>query len=34
MKVLFHPDAELEFNAAIDYYEAIGKCWVTKPTCK
>jgi plasmid stabilization system protein ParE len=23
MNVLFHPDAELEFNAAIDYYEAI-----------
>ena len=23
MTVLFHPDAELEFNAAIDYYEAI-----------
>ena len=23
MNVLFHSDAELEFNAAIDYYEAI-----------
>ena len=23
MNVLFHPDAELELNAAIDYYEAI-----------
>ena len=23
MNVLFHPDAELEFNEAIDYYEAI-----------
>ena len=23
MTVLFHPDAELEFNAAIDYYEAV-----------
>lgn len=23
MNVLFHPDAALEFNAAIDYYEAI-----------
>lgn len=25
MNVLFHPDAETEFNAAIDYYEDIGK---------
>jgi len=23
MNVVFHPDAELEFKAAIDYYEAI-----------
>ncbi|MDD1629952.1 MAG: type II toxin-antitoxin system RelE/ParE family toxin [Methylococcaceae bacterium] len=23
MNVLFHPEAELEFNAAIDYYEEI-----------
>jgi hypothetical protein len=23
MNVLFHPDAELEFNIAIDYYEEI-----------
>ncbi|MDD5577754.1 MAG: type II toxin-antitoxin system RelE/ParE family toxin [Methylobacter sp.] len=23
MNILFHPDAELEFNKAIDYYEAI-----------
>ena len=23
MNVLFHPDAELELNAVIDYYEAI-----------
>ena len=25
MSVLFHPDAESEFNAAIDYYEDIEK---------
>ena len=25
MNVLFHPDAELDFNAGIDYYEAIEK---------
>lgn len=25
MSVLFHPDAEAEFNAAIDYYEDIEK---------
>ncbi len=25
MSVLFHPDAEAEFNAAIDYYEVIEK---------
>jgi hypothetical protein len=29
MNVLFHPDAELEFNAAIDYYEAMKMGWVT-----
>jgi len=24
MNVLFHPDAELEFNEAIDYYEGVA----------
>jgi len=27
MNVVFHPDAESEFNAAIDYYEAIENGW-------